>query len=50
MRKRFFEPSAFMIQIADSNLSLSLSTHDRVYTICEPSGEIWGFDTRSMSR
>jgi hypothetical protein len=30
VRKRFLEPSAFMIQSEDSNLSSSLLTHRRV--------------------
>src|SRR5690606_30908820 len=44
------EPSAFMIQSDDSQRSLTLSTHPRVKTICRPSGERRGSETRSQSR
>src|ERR671937_865458 len=39
-RKRFFEPSAFMIHNPESQRSSILFPQRRVYTICGPSGEI----------
>src|SRR2546421_1263000 len=49
-RKRFFEPSAFMIHNPESQRSSILFTQRRVYTIWEPSGEICGSLTCSQSR
>src|SRR5439155_16055634 len=49
-RNRFFEPSAFMIHSAESHRSSILFTQRRVYTICNPVGEICGSETCSQSR
>src|SRR3989441_7313960 len=49
-RNRFFEPSAFMIHSAESHRSSILFTQRRVYTICNPLGEICGSETCSQSR
>src|SRR5690242_21844279 len=48
-RNRWCDPSALMIQSAESHLSSTLLTQRRVYTICEPSGEICGSATCSQS-
>ena len=49
-RNRFFEPSAFMIHSPESHRSSILFTQRRVYTICNPLGEICGSETCSQSR
>src|SRR5438105_12725537 len=49
-RKRFLEPSAFMIHRPESHRSSILFTQRRVYTICEPPGAISGSETCSQSR
>src|SRR6266705_1609179 len=49
-RNRFVEPSAFMIHSPESHRSSILFTQRRVYTICNPLGEICGSETCSQSR